>query len=420
MKLAIWFCAFALCVILVQPAFSYTLLYEEEAQPGTTTQSLGSTLAIRVRDATYFENVTHIEMVITGYKNGNLTKNYPFRLKSGASYYGNGTIDWDWAPGSTYSGLGLVVIDITDYNRGALTLQQTFTLDGVPISNWNPNVYSAGFPAAPLLTNKYSGYLQTTSGYIPNGTYSFYGGAYYTPVTGNPISDFTCNADWDGEYAPFNLACTNTGTNYTEFEGGCSWTVYYPNSSTTYSDDTCSGFSGLGLVNPGRYSVGLQLCNDVPTCDFELKNDYVLILPALVLPNVTPTIYPNVTQVPMIPTFSPTLQEIVNRSEYRSTIEETLIGNITAPYLDFVDGWADSWISWVDQLSSQLNWPIIQMTDLLEDVLEQVQDSFDSQYAKARVFLYWIGAMLVVIPASVWTLINYKLLIEILKAFMET
>jgi len=229
-----------------------------------------------------------------------------------------------------------------------------------------------------------------------------------------PVASFTCNNNWFGDPAPFGLECENTGYNGTSWI----WTLTAPSGSTveSYEED----YEESILNTPGRYSLSLNATNSAGS-DIEYCIDCYLILGnTTVIPNVTPTINPNATPVPMIPTFNPTLQQIINRSEYRSTIEETLIGNITAPYLDFIDTWTESWIAWVDQLSIQLNWPIIKMTELLEDVLDHAKDSFDSQYSKASIFLYWIGAMFVVIPASVWVLINYKLLIEILKAFMET
>jgi len=238
------------------------------------------------------------------------------------------------------------------------------------------------------------------------------------PSMGPPYADFECNNDWRGETSPFDLACINNGYNYTE--DSCSWTVYYPNSTQTYSDSVCDGFDGLTLTTAGFYGVGLYLCNDSDECDFELKENYITILGALPQPNVTPTVVPNTTPIVLISTLQPTLQEIINRTEYRSTIESTVIGNITSPYLDFVDNWTDSLIAWLDQLSENINWPLVNITSTLEDALEMFQTLFDSQYTKANLFMYWIGIFFAMIPESVMALISYKLIIEILKAVLET
>lgn len=407
------------CII---PCTAYDELFSETMPPLGSFQIdyMNNPLTLRV-NTTYFSQVSHVDIQFYANKDTNISGNYPFRLKRGVGeYYGNGTVIWSCSEISSYSALCDVSLDITDFNPASLTGHQNFALDGVPFSgNWIPKTYRDGTPNAIYLRSPYAAYLTAGSNYIPNGTYSSFSGAAYNPVTGTPQAEFECNNDWRGEPAPFDLACVNNGYNYTTQAGGCSWTVYYPDDSTQYSDSDCSGFTDLTL-QPGIYDVGLQLCNDNDECDFELKTDYVLVLGGLITPNVTPTIYPNVTQIPLIPTLSPTLMIIINRSDYRSTIEETLIGNITAPYLDFMDDWAESWIDWVDQFSNQVNWPLITITELIEDVLEHVQDSFDDQFEKAQIFMYWTGAMLIVIPASVWALINYKLLIEILKAFLET
>jgi len=235
------------------------------------------------------------------------------------------------------------------------------------------------------------------------------------PPLNPPISDFSCNNAWYGETAPFDLSCANEGSGYSS----CSWTVYWPDEIQTYSDSECDGFTDLTLTAPGNYDVGLMLQNTAGS-DFELKRDYVLILGGGVTPNVTPTIIPNATPIPLFQTLSPTLSPIINSTEYRVVIENTVIGNLTAPLLDFMDDWTDSLKSLVTEITNFIGFPIVSLTDIILEVLDIYQTAFDNLAGPAVLFLYWVGLMFAVIPVSVWWLINYKLVIEIIKAVLET
>jgi len=279
-------------------------------------------------------------------------------------------------------------------------------------TGWTDNMHCAGWHLPLNASEMYLSAVIRLNNSAPGTIMSSWYIRSYVASPSLPSADFECNNNWFGDPAPFGLECDNLGFNGTSWV----WTLTGPSGSTveSYHED----YEESILNTPGRYSMSLNTSNEWGY-DVFTRTDYILILPAEPLPNVTWTVIPNATPVPLIPTFAETLQPIINRTDYRSVINSTLIGNITAPYLDFMDDWGDSLIDFIVEFLTNLS-PLTGITSIITEVVDEFQDSFDSLSTPAKLFLYWIGVMFAMISPSVWLLINYKLVIEIIKGILET
>jgi hypothetical protein len=252
-----------LALVIASPALAYTTLYEGTTgiSSATTSSTLSSTsFILTVKDIVSFAgNVTRIEMTgLTGYKADNLTKSYgPYPIQKSGVTYGNASVEWDWAPGGSYSGQGNIYITIHDMSAGALTGEHGLTIGGIPCRNWRPyqdDIGAGGYGQANISVTPYA--FKTGFAEQPNGTIKIYGGSAVTPSP--PTGAYACNlGGWTVAPNPYDLQCWPDEV-ISPAASNWSWTITQPDNST-YSSTNETLVKTLN--QDGWHGLTYRVCN---------------------------------------------------------------------------------------------------------------------------------------------------------------
>lgn len=354
-----------LCIVVMAPCTAYTQLTSVTyADSGTNYTAL---MNFHTYNETYWkvQDVSYFTMEGTkGYVNGGsiaLSGTCTAQMYKSGTTYGYFGIDYSF-PGRTAATGGAWSITGTKINYTASTASADYEFDdsatysidwNCPFTTWDLVLAGSGSHTG-VNTTAGSVHMTTNGGNLAAGTYKTYTGTAINPP--------------DAGYLTTASTCYNTGEAFTVTQNSGSgtepitytWTLY--DGETPLQTQEYTGSSGLehtfdALWVTGDYGVQLDVHN-VAGDDFVYIEDFINVSQVCLYneTNITPLV---------IPTMGFQNITLINKTYYREEINGTLIGNITAPVLDFVDDIGDSITGFMQQVMGYMTFPLTLLLDAL-------------------------------------------------------
>lgn len=183
--------------------------------------------------------------------------------------------------------------------------------------------------------------------------------------------------------------------------------LYY---ETSYGD----GEYNYTAMNGGTYSVEMQGENEGGTCSAQVNVTVGAVPTPAPTPSPYPTPGPNVTTFATLGTIATGIPTFINRSDYRGDIEDSPIGNITAGYLDTVDGLTDAVGDIAGALVSILVIPFAYITPAIASALGLAVDLITNFASLGHWVLLALGKIISGLPGEIQGLVTLGLIYQTL------
>jgi len=299
-------------------------------------------------------------------------------------------------------------ISMTDNGVLPSTVTFTDTSQGNPVSyywqmNWSGSNWTdtSNPSSVGLQLNEAGTYTVNHTVWDAAGTSSTISKTFTVVNPAAPTANFNISISNDAVIpCVVTLTDTSTGTktdlNWSMNWGGILWTDTSNPASLSFHSS----------IEAGTYSVTHYAINGPVSSS--ITKTFTLSAPA----NITPTA--NVTAIATLATIPTGVGEIVNSTNFRSSITSTSIGNLTGPYLDLVDSGGNAAKTFGLSVISILVIPFSYITPNIQYALDLVSSLIIEFASFGHWILVALGIVIAGLPLEVQGLVTYGLVCQIL------